>query len=185
MGVPIVVQQKWIWLGTMRLQVQFLAPLSELRIRRCHVHGVGHRWGLDPMWLWCRLAAIALIRSLAWELPYAVGVALKRQKSKNKKKFLNKTWNCKFKNSRCLFPPSFIFFFLFFYSFPFSPLLFMAIPEMSLEVPGLGVILELQLRPMPQPQERWIRAASVTYTAAYSNTSSLAHCILTETTASP
>ena len=28
------------------------------------------------LWLWHRLAATALIRSLAWELSYAVGVAL-------------------------------------------------------------------------------------------------------------
>ena len=32
--------------------------------------------------LWCRLIATALIRPLAWELPYAVGVALKRKKKK-------------------------------------------------------------------------------------------------------
>ena len=37
--------------------------------------GVGHRHGLDPMLLW--QAAVALIRPLSWELPYAVGVALK------------------------------------------------------------------------------------------------------------
>ena len=28
------------------------------------------------LWLWCRLAAAALIQILAWELPYAMGVAL-------------------------------------------------------------------------------------------------------------
>ena len=27
--------------------------------------------------LWCRLAAVAPIRTLAWELPYATGAALK------------------------------------------------------------------------------------------------------------
>ena len=34
--------------------------------------GVGHRCTLDPelLWLWCRLAAAALIRLLAWELTY-------------------------------------------------------------------------------------------------------------------
>ena len=39
------------------------------------------------MWhrLWHRLAATAPIQLLAWELPYAEGVALKRQK-KNKNK---------------------------------------------------------------------------------------------------
>ena len=38
--------------------------------------------GLDPAWLrlWCRLADLALIRPLPWELPYASGVALKRKK---------------------------------------------------------------------------------------------------------
>ena len=42
--------------------------------------GVGPRCGSDPalLWLLCRLAAVALIRPLAWEPPYAVGAALKR-----------------------------------------------------------------------------------------------------------
>ena len=46
--------------------------------------GVGHRRGLDPMllWLWCRLAAAALIGPLAWEPPYAEDAALKRKKKK-------------------------------------------------------------------------------------------------------
>jgi len=41
--------------------------------------GVGCRCGSDPalLWLWHRPAAVALIRSLAWELPYATGTALK------------------------------------------------------------------------------------------------------------
>ena len=45
---------------------------------------VGCRHGLDLvlLWLWCRLAAIALIRPLAWELPYAAGVALEKTKTK-------------------------------------------------------------------------------------------------------
>ena len=34
------------------------------------------------LWLWCRLAAAAPVRPLAWELPYATGAALKRQKKK-------------------------------------------------------------------------------------------------------
>ena len=49
--------------------------------------GVGHRQVLDPelLWLWCRPAVTALIRPLAWEPPYAMGVALKRPKKlKNK-----------------------------------------------------------------------------------------------------
>ena len=40
-GVPVVVQQKQIWLVTMRLQVQSLVLLSGSRIQRCHE-------------LWCR-----------------------------------------------------------------------------------------------------------------------------------
>ena len=46
--------------------------------------GVGCRCGLDPVLLWCRPAATALIRPLAWEPPYATGVALKRQETKKK-----------------------------------------------------------------------------------------------------
>ena len=32
------------------------------------------------LWLWCRLAAAAPILPLAWEPPYATGVALKKKK---------------------------------------------------------------------------------------------------------
>ena len=54
--------------------------------------GVGHRHGLDStlLCLCCRLVAEALIRPLDWELPYAVGVALKRKKKKKKKKRIKK-----------------------------------------------------------------------------------------------
>ena len=34
------------------------------------------------LWLWCRPAAVVPIRPLAWELPYALGVALKSKKKK-------------------------------------------------------------------------------------------------------
>ena len=46
--------------------------------------GIGRRRGLDLelLWLWCRPAATALILPLAWEPPYAVRAALKRQKKK-------------------------------------------------------------------------------------------------------
>ena len=47
---------------------------------------VSHRCNLDPMLLWlrCRPAATAPIWNLAWEIPYAVGVAIKTNKqSKN------------------------------------------------------------------------------------------------------
>ena len=54
----------------MGMQVQVLALPSGLRIQCCHE-------------LWCRPTAVAPIRPLAWELPYAVGAALKRKKKKS------------------------------------------------------------------------------------------------------
>ena len=53
--------------------------------------GVGRRCSSDPVLLWLRhrLAGTAPIRPLAWEPPYAMGVALEKttttKKSKNKK----------------------------------------------------------------------------------------------------
>ena len=46
--------------------------------------GVGHRCGSDLALLSRRLADTALIRPLAWEPPYAMGVALKKKKKKRK-----------------------------------------------------------------------------------------------------
>ena len=43
------------------------------------------------LWLWCRLAAAAQIQPVAWELPRAVGVALKKKK-KDRKKNDQKIW---------------------------------------------------------------------------------------------
>ena len=55
--------------------------------------GVGHRCGLDPVLrlVVAQPAAAALIRPLAWELPYAAGAVLnkrtnKKTKPQNKKK---------------------------------------------------------------------------------------------------
>ena len=49
--------------------------------------GVGCRRGSDPvlLWLGCRLAAIARMRPLAWEPPYALSAALKRQQQQRQK----------------------------------------------------------------------------------------------------
>ena len=46
--------------------------------------GIGCRSGSDPvlLWLWRRPAATAPIRPLASEPPYAVGVALEKEKKK-------------------------------------------------------------------------------------------------------
>ena len=66
----------------MRLRVQSLASLSGVAMS-C---GIGRRHGSDLalLWLCSRPAATAPIRTLAWEPPYAVGAALKRQKKKRK-----------------------------------------------------------------------------------------------------
>ena len=47
------------------------------------------QWVKDLVLLWCRPAAIAPDRPLAWEPPYAMGLALKRQKTKENKNFKN------------------------------------------------------------------------------------------------
>ena len=41
---------------------------------------------LDPLllWLWRRQADMAPFGPLAWELPYSIGVALKKQNKQNK-----------------------------------------------------------------------------------------------------
>ena len=74
----------------MRLRVQSPTLLSGLRIQHClELWCIGREHGSDPMLLWLgrRLAATAPIRPLAWELPYAVGMALekKKQDKTNKK----------------------------------------------------------------------------------------------------
>ena len=53
--------------------------------------GVSHRHSSDLalLCLWCRLAVAALIVSLAWEILYANGAALKNKKQKKTQK--NKT----------------------------------------------------------------------------------------------
>ena len=58
--------------------------------------GVGRRRGSNLVWLWLwhRPAAVAPIRPLAWELSYALGVALKRQKTKQNKKRSSKSEIC-------------------------------------------------------------------------------------------
>ena len=48
--------------------------------------GVGRRQGSDPelLWLWCKQAAIAPIRPLAWEPPYAMEAAQEMAKQQTK-----------------------------------------------------------------------------------------------------
>ena len=59
----------------MRTQVRSLALLSGLKIRRCHEL----RCRLQTRLGSCIAVAIALIGPLAWEPPYALVVALKKQ----------------------------------------------------------------------------------------------------------
>ena len=74
----------------MRLRVRSLPLLSGLTIQCCVAVscGVGCRLGSDPalLWLWHRPVATAPIRPLAWEPPYATGVAQRNSKKKKKKK---------------------------------------------------------------------------------------------------
>ena len=76
--------------------------------------GVGCRHALDPVWLslWQWPAAAAPIWPLAWELPYAGGTALKKQKTKKKIRYRKKKkryipqvswdWGFPFSSSRSL-----------------------------------------------------------------------------------
>ena len=62
------------------MQVQSLVLLSGSSTAASY--SVGHQCSSDPMLLrlWNRLAAAALIGPLAWELPWATGLALKINK---------------------------------------------------------------------------------------------------------
>ena len=70
-----------------RMWAQSPASIGGLRIGLAVSCGVGHRHGSDAMllWLWCRPASVALIQPLVWELPCAIGVALKSKRKKKKK----------------------------------------------------------------------------------------------------
>ena len=69
--------------------------------------GVGCRCGSDLalLWLWHRPEATGPIRPLAWEPPYAVGVALIGQKDQKKKEDKKENCGCisekKNPNSHC------------------------------------------------------------------------------------
>ena len=47
--------------------------------------GIGSRPGIDLALLWHKPAAVARIQALAWKPPYAVNVALKRQKQQQQR----------------------------------------------------------------------------------------------------
>ena len=85
-GVPVLVQGKQIWLGTTRLQFDLWPRSVGYGSSVAVSSGVGCRHGSDLalLWLWHRLAVTASIRPLAWDPPYAMCAALKRQKTKKK-----------------------------------------------------------------------------------------------------
>ena len=75
-GVPVLAQ--WLTNPTRNHEVAGLIPGLAVSC------GVGGRQGSDPalLWLWHQLAAIAPIRPLAWEPPYAAGAAQEKTKKK-------------------------------------------------------------------------------------------------------
>ena len=77
-GIPIVEQQKWIRLGSMRIRVRFLASLSGLRIRHSR-----ELWCRSQTWLGCGEAGMC---SFDWTLNLEISCLRLRPKNKKKKK---------------------------------------------------------------------------------------------------
>ena len=93
-----------LWHGLLNIFSSLLRPTARGEKKDCFQNISDHRqctWSckgfdrdgsrlLDPrlMWLWCRPAAAALIPPLAWELPYATGKALKKQKKNQQQKII-------------------------------------------------------------------------------------------------
>ena len=66
---------------SVRMWVPLLAPLSGLRIWHCPELQLDSDLVLP--WPWCRPAAAASLRPLAWEPPYATETAIKLKKNNN------------------------------------------------------------------------------------------------------
>ena len=87
--------EEWVWLVSTRIRVWSLASLSGLKDPALPWAVV---WVSDAAWILrgcgcgCRLAAVAQIWPLAWELPYATGGALESKKKKKKKKKSHLVW---------------------------------------------------------------------------------------------
>ena len=85
-GIPVVAQWQWIRPVSMRTQVRSPVLLSGLRLQHCR-----ELWCRLQMQLGSRVAVSTMQASnccsnltLAWQLPYASDVTLKRQRKKKK-----------------------------------------------------------------------------------------------------
>ena len=137
--------------------------------------GAGRRCSLDPalLWLWCRLAAVALIRPLAWEPPHAEGSGpRKRQKDEKRrvslrnyhKKLPSKCWVTADSCYSCLEGfLNILFFSLYGHTWGIRKFL------------GWRVKQSCSYQPTPQPQQHGIRATSATYASGCGNAGSLTH----------
>ena len=133
----------------MRMWVRSLASLSGLSIQRAVSCGIGLRYDSDLalLWLWRRLAAVAPIRPLAWELPCAVGVALKKQ-NKQTSEILLRTIVTLFTCEIFIFIYSFIY--LLFRAAPAPHENSQARSQIVAIVAGLTTATKLRLRPALQ-----------------------------------
>ena len=74
-------QWKRIRLVSMRMWVQSLvSSMGQGSGIAMTCGGSGHKHNLDPVLLWHRLAAVALIQPLTWEFPYATEMPKKRKR---------------------------------------------------------------------------------------------------------
>ena len=115
--------------------------------------GVGHRLGSDLalLWLWRRPAATAVIGPLAWEHPYATGAALemaKRQTTTTNLMYFIRGGGHFITSDRYIYFVSLFKYNLYIteFNFFFVCFCFLGLNMRHMEVPGLGVKLELQLQ---------------------------------------
>ena len=75
-----MLSKMWCFLGSSRRGAEQTNPTGNHEDAGS-IPGPPAQWVKDPVWLWLgwRPAAVAPIRPLAWDPPYAVGVALKKK----------------------------------------------------------------------------------------------------------
>ena len=79
---------QWLMNPTRNHEVSgLISGLAQWVLRIWHCCDIGCRHGSDLalLWLWCRPAAVPLIRLLAWEPPYATDVGPKKPKKKRER----------------------------------------------------------------------------------------------------